>query len=120
MTPADTAPELLVVIGANGAGKTTWARSNRERLPKPFCNADSITEGLGGPNNADLQAAARLIVDQAIDKDLHRRRSFGFESTYSGSSRPAFVRRAKALRYTTHAVFIGTNHYDINVSRVRR
>ena len=29
-------PELLVVIGANGAGKTTWARKNRDLLPQPF------------------------------------------------------------------------------------
>ena len=25
-------PELLVIIGANGAGKTTWARKNRDLL----------------------------------------------------------------------------------------
>ena len=41
-------PRLTVVIGANGAGKTTWARKHRETLPKPFYNADSIAEGLGG------------------------------------------------------------------------
>ena len=35
------APELTVVIGANGAGKTTWCREHRDALPKPFYNADS-------------------------------------------------------------------------------
>ena len=35
---------LTVVIGANGAGKTTWTRKHREMLSKPFYNADSIEE----------------------------------------------------------------------------
>lgn len=48
-------PRLTVVIGANGAGKTTWSRKHRETLPKPFYNADSIAEGLGDANDAALQ-----------------------------------------------------------------
>ena len=47
-------------------------------------------------------------------------RPFGFESTWSGSSRPAIVRRAHGEGYETHAVFLGTRHPDINVQRVRR
>ncbi len=91
MTTRGTTPTLLVVIGANGAGKTTWARANRGLLPKPFYNADSIAEGLGDPDDSTLQAKARQIVDAAIDRDLQERRIFGFESTYSGTSRPDIV-----------------------------
>ena len=120
MTSPQSAPRLLIVIGANGAGKTTWTRDHRDRLPKPFYNADSIAEGLGDPNSTKLQAAARRIVDDAIDNDLRAHRSFGFESTYSGTSRPAVVRRAKALGYVVEAVFIGTSHHDINISRVQK
>ena len=40
-------PQLTVVIGANGAGKTTWVRRSRGLLPKPFYNADSIAEQRG-------------------------------------------------------------------------
>ena len=113
-------PELTVVIGAHGAGKTTWTRKGQRILPKPFYNADSIAEGLGDANDRGLQRQAREIVDNAIDVDLAQRRSFGFESTYSGASRPAIVQRAKKLGYTTHAIFIGTEHHAINVSRVKR
>ena len=120
MTTRGTPPALLVVIGANGAGKTTWARANRGLLPKPFYNADSIAEGLGDPDDSTLQAKARQIVDAAIERDLQERRIFGFESTYSGTSRPVIVRRAKDLGYAVHAVFIGTEAHDINVNRVRK
>ena len=63
-------PRLIVVIGANGAGKTTWTRKHREMLPKPFYNADSIAEGLGDANDAALQRAARKLVDERIERDL--------------------------------------------------
>ena len=111
-------PELTVVIGANGAGKTTWCREHRDSLPKPFYNADSIAEGLGDANDAKLQREARQLVDQRIEHDLETGTSFGFESTYSGRSRPDIVRRAKRLGYTTNAIFLGTRDAEINIARV--
>ena len=120
MTTAGTPSALLVVIGANGVGKTTWARANRGFVLKPFYNADSIAEGLGDPDDSMLQAKARQIVDAAIEWDLHERRIFGFESAYSGTSQPDIVRRAKDLGYAVRAVFIGTEAYDIDMNRVRK
>ena len=113
-------PVLTVVIGANGAGKTTWVRAARDGLPKPFYNADSIAEGLGDANDPALQRDARQLVDQRIRNDLEARRTFGFESTYSGRSRPDIVRTAKRLGYATNAVFLGTDNPNINISRVRK
>ncbi len=113
-------PRLTVVIGANGAGKTTWTRKHRETLPKPFYNADSIAEGLGDANDPALQRAARKLVDERIELDLSEGNTFGFESTYSGRSRPDIVRSAKRLGYTTRAVFLGTETAAINIRRVRK
>ena len=81
-------PRLTVVIGASGAGKATWARKHRGTLPKPFYNPDSIAEGLGDANDSALQRAARKLVDEQIERDLGEGNTFGFESTYSGRSRP--------------------------------
>ena len=90
-----TTTRFIAVIGANGAGKTTWARRHRDRLPKPFYNADSIADGLGDANNQTLQVAARTLVDERIERNLAEHGEFGFESTYSGQSRVRIVRRAK-------------------------
>ena len=100
--------------------KTTWARKHRETLPKPFYNADSIAEGLGDANDAALQRAARKLVDDQVQRDLSEGNTFGFESTYSGRSRPDIVRTAKRLGYTTRAVFLGTETVAINIRRVRK
>ena len=54
-----TRPRLLIVIGANGAGKTTWANQNRTQLPSHFYNADSIAGGRGDPSQTGPQREAR-------------------------------------------------------------
>ena len=115
-----TPPSLFIVIGANGAGKTTWTRTNRHLLPQAFYNADSIAEGLGDPSAAEPQRQARELVDQKITERLNAHESFGFESTWSGDSRPAIVAAAKKAGYSTGALFIGTSNPEINIVRVRQ
>ena len=112
-------PRLVVVIGANGAGKSTWCRDNRGDLPANFYDADSIAQGLGSYDDPIRQREARAIVDAHIERHLKRREPFGFESTYSGKSRPRIVERAAEEGYDTYAVFIGTTSPRVNVQRVR-
>lgn len=111
-------PHLTIVIGGNGAGKTTWANTHRNVLPSQFYNADSIAVGLGDWNDEERQREAREIVDQQIQQRLKALDDFGFESTYSGRSRPAIVEQARACSYGITAVFIGTESPEINVQRV--
>ena len=120
MTGLETPPtaRLTIVIGGNGAGKTTWCRRHRDLLPEHFYNADSIAEGLGGWNIPAKQRAARELIDRAIEAHLEKLDDFGFESTYSGRSRPRIVERAKALGYETTAIFVGTRQPEINVDRI--
>ena len=58
-------------------------------------------------------------MDSAIEEHLKARSDFGFESTYSGHSRPGIVRRSKADGYEVAAVFIGTHRPEINIDRVK-
>ena len=113
-------PKLTIVIGANGAGKSTWCSRERPRLPKHFYDADSIARGLGDWNDPDLQHEARELVDEKIENHLEQSEDFGFESTYSGESRPSIVKRAAQRGYEVEAIFVGTKNHDINVERVER
>ena len=60
------------------------------------------------------------LVNAAIRRHLEQREDFGFESTYSGRSRPRIVRTVASNRYDVGAVFIGTNGAEINIERVRQ
>ena len=110
---------LVVVIGANGAGKSTWCGAHRDELPANFYDADSIAQGLGSYNDRALQLEARAIVDDRIEQHLRRGETFCFESTYSGKSRPRIVERAAEQGCTIYAVFIGTDDPQINIERVQ-
>ena len=113
-------PKLTIVIGGNGAGKTTWCRQHPHELPEAFYNPDAIAQDLGDWNDAGNQREAGRIVNAAIRRHLERREDFGFESTYSGRSRPRIVRTAASNGYDVRAVFIGTNGPEINIERVRQ
>jgi predicted ABC-type ATPase len=113
-------PRLTIVIGTNGAGKSTWCSKHEDELPAAFYDADSIANSLGDWNDPHDQIQAARRVNGAIRDHLARRESFGFESTYSGRSRPRMVERAARVGYDVHAVFIGTRDAEINVIRVQK
>lgn len=115
---AECVPRLVIVIGANGAGKSTWCHRHRRELPACFYDADSIAQGLGSYDDPTRQREARAWVDRRIEEHLAAGESFGFESTYSGASRPNFVRRAHDLGYDVQAIFVGTRDASINIRRV--
>ncbi|HYV27440.1 MAG TPA: Zeta toxin family protein, partial [Candidatus Eisenbacteria bacterium] len=76
-------PTIYLIVGCNGAGKTTFAK---EFLPKEvnclrFLNADEIARGLSPlkPSAGAVQAG-RLLLQQ-IQESLRRHQMFALEST---------------------------------------
>ena len=61
-TARECACELVVIIGANGAGKTKWVRAHRSWLPRPFYNVDVIADGLVDADDPELQREARALT----------------------------------------------------------
>jgi len=101
-------PRRIVIAGPNGAGKTTFAR---EYLPKEagvvhFVNADLIAGGLSPlrPENAVI-AAGRLFLSE-LDRLAQARVDFAFETTLSGLSYLARLRRWKAAGYRLEIIFL--------------
>ena len=62
---------LTIVIGANGAGKSTWARSHRRELPADFHDTDSIAQGLG---SHDSDGAGRYPLSRRFRRRVGRLR----------------------------------------------
>lgn len=112
-------PDLVMVMGANGAGKTTWAREHRAALPEDFYEADSVAQGLGSYDNPRLSREARRLIDHRIGAHLQEETTFGLETTYSGTTRPRLVEDAADRGYRIHVVFLGTHTFEINVDRVK-
>ena len=113
-------PKVTLVIGGNGAGKSTWCqrKRNRHRLPTDFYNPDAVAEGLGDANRRAKQRTAAELISRAIRGHLERGEDFGVETTFAGRTRPRLVEQARELGYETMVVFIGTRDPEINVQRI--
>jgi predicted ABC-type ATPase len=114
-------PNVYIVAGPNGVGKTTFAR---EFLPnyadcKNFINADLIAQGMS-PFSPEAVAfrAGRLMLAE-IDSHAKRGVDFGFETTLSGRSHLRLVRGLKERGYEVHLFFLWVPFIDVTLSRIR-
>jgi predicted ABC-type ATPase len=112
-------PRCIIIAGPNGAGKTTFAR---EFLPKEevinFVNADLLAAGLS-PLNPDLAAlnAGRLFLAE-LDRLATMRQNFAFESTLSGLTYLARLKRWKSAGYRIEIFFLRLASVQLALRRV--
>ncbi len=114
------APNVYIIAGPNGIGKTTFAR---EFLPhfadcRTFVNADLIAEGVSpfSPEAAAFRAG-RLMLGE-ISSLTKRGLDFGFEATLSGRTHLNLVRDLKKKGYGVHLFFLWTPDVEVTLSRV--
>ncbi len=114
-------PNLFIIAGPNGSGKTTFAR---EFLPhyancENFVNADLIAQGLSpfSPAAAGIKAG-RLLLKQ-IHEFADRRVDFAFETTLAGKTYVSLLRRLKQHGYVIHLFFLWIPSVELALVRIR-
>jgi predicted ABC-type ATPase len=107
----------VIVSGANGAGKTTFARQFLPLLHPgvPFLNADEIR--LESPAFRAPVAASRELL-RRLDGAERARQSFAVETTLSSRTYLSRIRRWSAVGYATTIHFIELPSADFAVQRV--
>lgn len=110
--------QLWMLVGGNGAGKSTFYRLYLERFGLPFVNADIVAR-MAYPDAPEAHSyqAARLAEQQRHSLLLNGS-SFCFETVYSHPSKIDFVARAKALGYQVIMVMIHLESAQLNQARV--
>ena len=110
--------QLWLLVGGNGAGKSTFYNTRLAPLGIPFVNADLIAKELY-PESPELHSyQASKVAEQMRNELLIEGRSFCFETVFSHSSKVDFVGRAKALGYQIILVFIHLEQASLNKARV--
>jgi predicted ABC-type ATPase len=114
-------PNLYIIAGCNGAGKTT---ASLTFLPKmlncyEFVNADSIAAGLS-PLQPDTVAfeAGRIMLNR-INKLISEKVDFAFETTLSTKSYHSLIKIAKKTDYKIWLLFFWLPNPEMAIERVK-
>src|SRR5438876_11521134 len=98
---ADGQPEVVILGGPNGCGKTTSAqRLLADTLAvMTFVNADVIARGLAGfdPDSAAIEAS-RIMLER-LRQLAESRASFAFETTLAARTYAAWLKQWKQEGY---------------------
>jgi predicted ABC-type ATPase len=107
-----------MLVGGNGAGKSTFYRLYLQPLGVPFVNADVLAR-VAYPDAPEAHSydAAKLAEEQRHNL-LLRGVSFYFETVYSHPSKVDCVGRAKALGYQVIMVMIHLESPALNQARI--
>ncbi|NER07009.1 MAG: zeta toxin [Okeania sp. SIO3C4] len=114
-------PNLYIISGCNGAGKTTASFTILPEMLNcyEFINADEIAKGLS-PLNPDKSAieAGRIMLSK-IDKLIHEKADFAFETTLATRSYVKYIEKAKVLGYKVTLLYFWLDSIQLAIERVK-
>lgn len=101
-------PRCIVIAGPNGAGKTTFAREFllTDAGVSNFVNADLIAGGLSPLRPEAAAIAAAKIFLAELERMSRAGMDFAFETTLSGRTHAARLRRWRSAGYRIEMVFL--------------
>lgn len=122
MESSNKSPELIIIAGPNGSGKTTittqflhheWSEGIL------YINPDIIAqEKFGDWNSTEAVLKAAQYCKELRENCLREKRSFVFETVFSAKDKIDFILRAKATGFFIRLFFIATSSPAINASRI--
>jgi predicted ABC-type ATPase len=114
-------PNLYIISGCNGAGKTTASYSVLPDMLdcKEFVNADEIAKGLS-PFQPDKVAieAGRIMLNR-INELMKQKVDFAFETTLSARTYSHLIKKAHSNGYFVTLVYFWLSSVDLAIERVR-
>ncbi|RJQ50182.1 MAG: Zeta toxin family protein [Nitrospiraceae bacterium] len=113
-------PHLIVIAGANGAGKSTTAPSLLKGTldVTEFVNADLIAQGLSAFHPEMTAFHAGRVMLERLHYLAHKQVDFAFETTLASRSFAPWIAELKASGYDFHLVFLYLPNDDFAVARV--
>lgn len=107
-----------MLVGGNGAGKSTFYRKLLEPRGIPFVNADVLAKQVfpQDPEGNSYQAAR--LAEQMRDQLLLEGANFCFETVFSHPSKIDFIAKAKGFGYQVVLVVIHVESTQLNKARI--
>lgn len=115
-------PNLYVIAGCNGAGKTTASYTVLPEMLdcKEFVNADEIAKGLSPFQPDKVAIEAGKIMLTRIKELMKLKKDFSFETTLSARHFTKVILEAQKQGYSVTLVFFWLNSVELAIERVKR
>jgi|694.fasta_scaffold93865_3 predicted ABC-type ATPase len=110
-------PELIVIAGANGSGKSSLTKLSAFDLP--VIDPDAIARQLApeNPESAAFAAGRRAIAQTR--EYVNANCSFMVETTLAGNNYLNLMVEVKALGWIVTLIYVGIDNPNTNIQRVR-
>ncbi len=115
-------PNIYVIGGANGSGKTTVARLLLPSFSENFeyVNADEIASGLSPFNPESVAIRAGRLMLERLKILWESGVDFAFETTLAARTFVPFLRNCQATGYTINLIYFWLRTPELARQRVRR
>ncbi len=110
---------LYIIAGANGSGKTTFAKSFASFNDIYFINADEIAKKLDSKDISKYKVKAGKIFFQELNEHLKEDKSFIIETTLSGKYLAKYIKQAKELNFHISLIYLFLETPKANILRVK-
>ena len=124
MATTEHKPELIIIAGPNGSGKTSitqkflhheWAEGTT------YINPDQVAKDMFGDwNDSEAVLKAANYCSDLREQCLRDKKGFVFETVLSAQDKIDFVIRAKQAGFFIRIFFISTSNPAINASRIAK
>ncbi|MEI7979328.1 MAG: zeta toxin family protein [Bacteroidota bacterium] len=114
-------PNLYIIAGCNGAGKTTAAFNILPQILscKEYVNADEIARGISPFQPEKVAIEAGRIMLKRIDELLENKESFAFETTLATKSFESLIYKAQEKGYFVNLIYYWLESVELAEMRVK-
>jgi predicted ABC-type ATPase len=110
---------LYIIAGANGSGKTTFAKNFAGLEDIKFINADEIAKKYDANDIQKYKIKAGKEFFEELDLSLQESKSFIIETTLSGKYLIDIIKNAKELNFRVVLIYLFLETTDENIFRVK-
>lgn len=110
--------EIIIISGANGVGKTTFAKPFVEYLGYKFLNADEIAKKLDDQGFKNTMIKAGRIFFTELRMSIAKRENIVLETTLSGNYINKISKKAKEEGYRIRVIYIFVDSVELCIERV--
>ncbi|MCI0471682.1 MAG: AAA family ATPase, partial [Candidatus Aminicenantes bacterium] len=108
-----------IIAGANGVGKTTFARSYSDRYPLEFVNADEAARELNPGDMNSVKLKAGRFFFKKVGELLKTDDNFIIESTLAGKYLLKLIQAARDKNFFVQIIYIFLENPDTCIERIK-